>query len=315
MSSTGTEAVVTRRFAMAGNSGAGKSKFLQALRGTLGDPAGGGAEGVTIFDAGTGLVAIGPHGFPERTRLDVAPQPAVVRLKRGGWVRVTFHDVRGEMLRELPAGETEGDSPSSAYARLLEASDALALFLPPETLKDLGHASELDYLVHRAGQAVAGAWRRRRPSRVNIVFSKADGYGIGDLGPPRLIGRDPRAIAACEAYRSAWGSQVASRWEMLVDAVANRPGLGPEARDLRRWLMEGTRVLWDALLRGYQIEAGRFLEGYLVSAEHVVPARAAGLPTVGVTELAADFLGFLDWRDGASPRPYESPVEAGGIQS
>jgi hypothetical protein len=315
MFSTGTNAVVTRGFAMAGNSGAGKSKFLQALRRTLGDPAAGGAEGVTIFDAGTGRVAMGPHGFPERTRLDVAPQPAVVRLRRGGWVRVTFHDVRGELLHELPTLETNGDSPASAYARLLEASDALALFLPPEALQDFGQASELEYLVHRAGQAVAGAWRRRRPSRLNIVFSKADGYGVGDLGAPRLIGRDPKAIAACEAYRSAWGNQVASRWTMLVDAVANRQGLGPEARDLRRWLMERTRVLWDALLRGYQIDAGRFLEGYLVSAEHVVPARAPGLPTVGVTELAADFLGFLDWRDGGSPRPYEPLVEAGGVQS
>ncbi|MFN7916977.1 MAG: hypothetical protein U0Q55_16660 [Vicinamibacterales bacterium] len=172
------------------------------------------------------------------------------------------------------------------------ATDLLLVAVAPDDIES-GRIGLVAAAVQRLLDRAAGA-------QVAILYTKADQYGVVD----------PRALRADEGRRSdlkdygqrrtepAWakftaeaarGPMTNSRYGIGVITTPGQRGVASEFGPTRRWVLSGTRPLWDVALGAPRNDPHRLLGAYFVAVAPSDP-RLEPPENRGVLQVMADLL-------------------------
>jgi hypothetical protein len=200
---------------------------------------------------------------------------------KGKQFRIELVDAKGSLLSARPpAPDTDITDWPPLYQATYDA-DLLILTLDPHLLDQRVPPKEvMTYLLSHVKLALTD----NPEAMVAIVYSKADEYGIVDPQELRIIS-ERKHLNALERLQSADAADVGRYWEAFVTAVTGPADEANKWAELRRTLLEETRLLWEGT--AYQLQH-RFINGYFVAAEPL-DERYRPWTRRGVFQLFSDF--------------------------
>jgi hypothetical protein len=200
----------------------------------------------------------------------------------GKTYRVQLVDAKGSLLlgTKPPAPDAELQEWPPLYQATWDA-DLLVLMLGPEELDQSAPPNEvMNHLLAHVKLAVEG----HPEAMIAIAYGKADEYGILDPQALRVVS-ERRHLNALDEFRHAEYGDIPVQWESLLDAVAGPKGGTDKSAELRRTLLDRTRLLWESI--AYQLHH-RFVNGYFVAAQPI-DDRYRPWTRRGLLQLFADF--------------------------